>query len=283
MFEVELHNVLRLRLAIAQLGGLENETTYGSFAPPFRPVPRACWPPGPQLVEQRRPARILGETRCFRIQQHGLGHAEAAWPQRRSVVLQGDIDDVPDVRALDANTALSRIQRALQTLLVLLQPRKPLAGLVAKFTLRNAHAIGPSLGNGFSEPAGLIATDAPSGQRPLHLDAEDFARGAELFSYHLGLADERIQNAILFALVIEEVTTGDGLGGLQLAVYAAVPLFKTRRIPGQIDMDEVVTAGLQVEAFARGISADQDADGFLIERRIESDLDAVAPPSWFGP
>ena len=41
-------------------------------------------------------------------------------------------------------------------------------------------------------------------------------------------------------------------------------------------MDEIVAARLQVEAFARRIGADENANRLLLEWRIEGDLDSVA-------
>jgi hypothetical protein len=108
------------------------------------------------------------------------------------------------------------------------------------------------------------------------LYAQHFAGGAELLSDHLRLANERIQNPVLLALVIEEIAAGHDLRRLQLAIDAAIALFKARRVPRQVDVDEIMAARLQVQAFARGIGADKDADKLFLEGRIEGDLDAVA-------
>jgi hypothetical protein len=63
---------------------------------------------------------------------------------------------------------------------------------------------------------------------------------------------------------------------LKLAINAAVALFEARRVPRQIDVDEIVAAGLEVQALARRVRADEDPNGLPIERRIEGDLDPVA-------
>ena len=95
------------------------------------------------------------------------------------------------------------------------------------------------------EPFGQPLTDDLSGRAKLLADA-------------LGLADERLQDDVLGALLVDEVAAPDLRRRLQLAVDAAVALFEPRRIPGQIDVDEVVAAHLEVDAFARGVGADQD-------------------------
>jgi hypothetical protein len=97
-----------------------------------------------------------------------------------------------------------------------------------------------------------------------------------LLSDHLGLANERVQNAVFLALVIEEIAARHGLRGLKLAVDTSIALLKARRVPRQVNMDEIMAACLQVEAFARRIGAYEDADGLLLEGCIEGDLDSVA-------
>jgi hypothetical protein len=87
MLEVELHHILRLGLPLSDVRRLEDEAAHGRFTPPTRPVSRVCRPARPQLVEQRGPARVLGEARRFGIEQHGFRHTEAPGLQRGTVVL----------------------------------------------------------------------------------------------------------------------------------------------------------------------------------------------------
>ena len=196
--------------------------------------------------------------------------------KRGAVVFQGDFDDAANVRAVDADALLRLLQRALQAVLFFLQTRDAPVRLVAEFALGELDAVGCRFGDAFGELGGFVAPDAVAGEGPLHPHAKDFAGRAELPADDLGLADERVQHAVLFALVVDEIAAGDDPGGLQLAIDAAVALFEPRRVPGQIEVDEVVAAGLKVQALARGVGADEDPDGLLVEGRVEGDLDAVA-------
>ena len=71
------------------------------------------------------------------------------------------------------------------------------------------------------------------------------------------------KDPVLGALRIDEIAAGDDVRRLQLAVDAAVALLQPRWIPRQVEMDEVVAAGLEVDAFARGVGAEQDAKRLL--------------------
>jgi hypothetical protein len=46
---------------------------------------------------------------------------------------------------------------------------------------------------------------------------------------------------------------------LQLAVDAAIALLEPPRVPGQVDMEEIMASHLKVDPFTRGVGADQDA------------------------
>src|SRR6202043_25094 len=105
---------------------LKDETAHGRFTPPTRPVSRVCRPPRPQLVEQRGPARVLGEARRFGMEQHGFRDTEKPGLQRGTVVLQGDLNDMANTRPLDPDAPLSGIQRTLEALLLLLQSSQAL-------------------------------------------------------------------------------------------------------------------------------------------------------------
>jgi hypothetical protein len=164
----------------------------------------------------------------------------------------------------------------LQTTFFLLQSGNAALGLVAKLPFRNLHTFGCCLVDARSQLGGLATLDTVPRQGLLHSHAEHFAGRAELASDHLSLADEGVEHAILLALVVEEVAAGHDLRRLKLSVDAAVALFEARRVPRQIDVDEIVAAGLGVQSLARRVAADEDANGLPIEGRIEGDLDPVA-------
>ncbi len=83
------------------------------------------------------------------------------------------------------------------------------------------------------------------------------------FANHLGLAHQRFQHDVGLALLVAEIAAEHLLGRLQLAIDAAVALLQPRRVPRQVEMDEVGAPGLQVDAFARGVGADEDAQRLL--------------------
>ena len=168
------------------------------------------------------------------------------------------------------------VQRALQAVLFFLQTRDAAVRLVAEFALGDLHLVGCRFRDALGELGGFAAPNAFARQGLLHPHAQHFAGGAELSPDHLGLANERVQHPVLLPLRIDEIAAGHDLGRLQFAVDAAVALFEARRVPGQVEMDEVMATGLKVQALAGRVRADENADGLLIEGRVEGDLDPVA-------
>ena len=51
--------------------------------------------------------------------------------------------------------------------------------------------------------------------------------------------------------------------GMAVAVNASITLLQPRRIPRQIEVDEVAAPGLQVDALASSVGAEQDAQRLL--------------------
>ena len=100
--------------------------------------------------------------------------------------------------------------------------------------------------------------------------------GAELPLDHLGLAHQRLEHDVGFALLVTEIAAEHLLRRLQLAIDAAVALLKPRRVPRQIEMDEVGAIGLQIDAFARRVGADEDAQRLLRRIGIECRLHLLA-------
>jgi len=56
---------------------------------------------------------------------------------------------------------------------------------------------------------------------------------------------------------------------LTMAVNAAVALLHDVRIPGNLDVDQVIAVVLEVYAFGGGIGGQQDADGRNVRRSLE--------------
>ena len=64
--------------------------------------------------------------------------------------------------------------------------------------------------------------------------------------------------------------------GLELAVDAAVALLHPARVPGDVEVEEVPAVRLEVEAFARGVRGDQDAERVFRRICVEGRLDGLA-------
>ena len=76
--------------------------------------------------------------------------------------------------------------------------------------------------------------------------------------------------------VVDEVAAADLLCRLKLAVDAAVTLLQARGVPGQVEVEQIGAAHLQVDAFARGIGADEDAQRLFGGVRVEGLLQGLA-------
>jgi hypothetical protein len=63
---------------------------------------------------------------------------------------------------------------------------------------------------------------------------------------------------------------------LKLAVNTTVTLFQTAWIPGHVEMEEIVAMRLKIDAFARGICGDEDADGMLVRGGLKGAFDGLA-------
>ena len=66
---------------------------------------------------------------------------------------------------------------------------------------------------------------------------------------------------------------------LELAVDAAVALLDAAGVPGQVEVEEVGAVRLEVQALARGVGGDQDAQRILGRVGVEAALDLLAPAS----
>src|SRR5690606_24270526 len=109
-----------------------------------------------------------------------------------------------------------------------------------------------SLGVGVSADAldrsvGLIGDAGLEGL--LDVFEEDGAEGAELLLDDLDLAHEGLEDAVLFALRVEEVMTAHLGRRLQRAVDAAVALLEAGGVPGEVEVEEIGAVGLEVDAF----------------------------------
>src|SRR5262249_30123976 len=79
----------------------------------------------------------------------------------------------------------------------------------------------------------------------------DLARRAALVAAARGLRAEGRAQCVMLGVGVDEIAAADLRRGLQLAVDAPVALLQSRRVPGQVEVQEIVAAGLQVDALAR--------------------------------
>ena len=119
-----------------------------------------------------------------------------------------------------------------------------------------------------------MADAAAERRREVPLD--DLAEAAQLALDRLRLADQRPQDAVLDPLEVDEVVAVDLGAGLELAVDPAVALLHPARVPGDVDVEEVVAMRLEVQALAGRVGGDQDADGVELRVGVEGPLDLLA-------
>jgi hypothetical protein len=85
-----------------------------------------------------------------------------------------------------------------------------------------------------------------------------------------------LEDDVLFALLIDEIPAPDLGRRLQLSVDASVALLQPHRIPGKVDMNEVVTAPLEIDALTRCVRADEYSQRVLCRIRVEATLQLLA-------
>ena len=198
--------------------------------------------------------------------------------KRGAVIFQRDFDDATNVRPVDADALLracssARCKRSCSSFKrATRRSASSPSSRSATFTRSEVASC-----NSRRQLGDFVAPNAVCGlEFPPFAHAEHFPGCAELPPDHLCLPNERVQHAVLFALVVEEVGAGHDLRRLQFAIDPSVALFEARRVPGQVDVDKIVATGLKVQAFARGVCADEDAHRLAVKWRVEGDLDSIA-------
>ena len=116
----------------------------------------------------------------------------------------------------------------------------------------------------------------PPAEPALDVVVDDLREAAELALDRLGLADQHLEHAVLRPLGQHEVVAADLVGGLQLAVDAAVALLDSSRVPRQVEVEEVRAVGLEVQALAGGVGRDQDPQRIVGRVGVEAALDLFA-------
>ena len=104
---------------------------------------------------------------------------------------------------------------------------------------------------------GVAVPDALS-QSTLDVVVNNLREAAELFLDGLRLLDQHLEHPIFDPLREHEIVAVHFRSRLKLAVDAAIALLDPARIPGQVEMEEIRTMRLEVQAFASRIGREQD-------------------------
>ena len=97
------------------------------------------------------------------------------------------------------------------------------------------------------------------GQVALDVVVNHLRQAPELLLDGLRLPDQHIEHPIFGPLGKHEVMASHFRRGLQLAIDAPVALLDAAWIPRQVEMEQIRTIGLEVQALAGGIGGEQNA------------------------
>ena len=122
-----------------------------------------------------------------------------------------------------------------------------------------------------------VAAHAFLADRPGNSRFEHLRDAAELFANPFHLVHQHLQDTILRPLDKDEVPAEHLVGGLQFAVDAAVALIETTRVPWQVEVEQIMTVALQIEALPRRVGGDENAQRMVAGLRIEGVLDVFPP------
>ena len=115
------------------------------------------------------------------------------------------------------------------------------------------------------------------GQTALDVVIDDLREAAKLLLDSFRLPDQHLEHPIFDPLREHKIVAVHFRRRLELAVDAAVALLDTARIPGQVEMEEIRTMRLEVQALAGRVGRKQDAQWVLRGVSIEPTLDLFAP------
>ena len=269
------------RAVVNAFGRIEDDGTDGGLASPF-PIALAVIRSSAEAVEGAGPGGVGTAAGVEVGEGPALGRAgEGREGMQRLCAeeIEGAAEGFAEVLHVEADVLARGGKLAVEDADLLLQLVAPLGdeGVVGIFklfassfdlvVLREKHVL--------QEDIDILAADAVL-ERVGEATFEDLGERAEFLLDGLGLADESLKDAVFGPLFVEEVAAGDDGRGLEFAVDTAVALFEAARVPGDIEVDEVVAMSLEVETFAGGVGADQDADGRFLRRQVEGAFDRLA-------
>ncbi len=138
-----------------------------------------------------------------------------------------------------------------------------------------AHRVGAGALAEALDP-GLDLGAEPALEQALDLLEQHRAERTELALYGGDLAHHRAQDPILGPVRVDEVVAADLARGLPRAVDAPVALLHARRVPRDVEVEEIRAVGLEVQPLASGVGGDQDPEGVLGRGGVERPLDGGA-------
>ncbi len=134
-------------------------------------------------------------------------------------------------------------------------------------------------GHGVGSEAGQrgerVVVDA-AGQRAIDVGLDHRGERAQLLLDGGDLLDQGVEDAVLGPVAVREVVAAHHRLALQRAIDAAVALLHARRVPRDVEVEQIGAVALEVQALARGVGRDQDAHRVFVERAVERALDQGA-------
>ena len=166
-------------------------------------------------------------------------------------LLEGSVGVVdPALRLGDA--VFQKLHLSLKGLLALADGFKFVGGDL----LFLGEAVGLDAGGKGIDLVGGNAEFQPGGQTLF----ENLGKATEFVLDGGGFADKGLEDAVLGALLVEEVVAVNLGGRLKFTVNAPIPLFQAAGVPRDIVVEKVVAVGLEVEAFPGGVGGEENAD-----------------------
>ncbi len=275
MFEVDLYRVVSVA-SVREDGRFEGDLADRNVPAPIAQPLATLAGTGTKVVENIIPAGVPGERRGMGIETEGLDAADRL--TFRLKIQTGPGRAVPTTWRRSSEFDADSLARVFKNSPRSASFEQPLMA-DALVVVHLGASAGKALASSSSSMARAKSAAAP---RDTVLDEafrdallDDLTDRAELFPNSLGLSHQGFEDDVGFALCVAEIATGDALRRLKLAVDAAIALFDPRGVPGEVDMDQVRAAGLEVDAFARRVGADQNSQRFLARVGVEGMFDLL--------
>ena len=277
VFEVDLHHVRRIDAALGIARGLESDSHQRCRSTPGLKSLLPTSAADAKIVQRFLPTTVSKHC-CGGIKPEKLCAADLACArriERAAGTTERRGDDCFQVRRFHADPfpgvfeqlahAVELARLTLDTSLFLIIHLRLRLG-DARVLLQSVDLVGH-----------LRIAQTFAGKQIGELIRQHLSRGTQLPMDRLGLLDETLEHSVLGALAIYEIAAPHLRRWLQLTIDAAVALLKLCGIPGQVDVDQVMAARLEVDALARSIRADQDAQRIGGGISFETSLQLFAP------